>query len=330
MLIVTNGSSVTERLREDRFPATLLSWMDMLYEGPVVAGVDLAGLSEIRSFYLALEGYGYLDEISSDFRRRDEAMARWREHDELVLFFEHDLHDQLELIQVLDYLASQPGLPTTKVTMAVIHAFPGLDERFIGLGQLTASQMRDVLATRQPVTPDQMVVARKAWNALVQPNPLALQALLQDDLRPLPYLKPAIQRLLQELPQARTGVSRTEWQILRVLAAGPRARVDLYFRTQELEDAPFQGDSPIYRALRQLASAAKPAVKIDGETCSLTEFGRRLLAGEGDWTKSLPLNRWLGGTHLKLDGGNWRWDTEKELAVQLPDVPGAPVFGPLG
>jgi hypothetical protein len=324
VLLVTNGSSVTDRLREDRFPATLLSWMDMLYEGPVVAGVDLPTLSEVRGFYLALEGYGLLDEISRDFRARDSAISRWREYPEVVLLFEHDLHDQLELVQILDFMARESGMAETRVTMSCINHFPGLDERFIGLGQLSAGQMRDVIDARKPVTPDQMVTARRIWSAVVHPTPQGLEQLLKEELSALPFAKAAIKRFLQELPFKHIGVSRTEWQILRVLQKGPRSRIDLFYRTQELEEAPFQGDMPVFRALRVLATATTPAVVRNADMFTITDFGRKILAGEADWTRIVPLNRWLGGTHLRPDGGNWRWDEPHQQVLRLQDGPMSP------
>jgi hypothetical protein len=37
---------------------------------------------------------------------------------------------------------------------------------------------------------------------------------------------------------------------------------------------------------------------------SLTETGRRLLAGEVDWVEINGLDRWVGGIHLKSVGGS--------------------------
>jgi hypothetical protein len=40
--------------------------------------------------------------LEVSFERRDEAITRFRDHEEVVLWFEHDLFDQLQLIQILD------------------------------------------------------------------------------------------------------------------------------------------------------------------------------------------------------------------------------------
>lgn len=316
MLLVTNGSTVATRLKEDLYPATLLSWADILYEGPIPAGLDLPTLSEVRSFYLALETYGLLDQITNDFRTRDAVIASWHHHDEVALLFEHDLHDQLHIVQILDFLAQHPGLPETRVTLATINHYPGLDERFIGLGQLSAAQMRDILETRTEVTPDQLVLARQAWAAISDPNPLSVHRFCRNhDLSPLPYLREALERYLQELPKVRGGVSRTEWQILRVLAGGPRSKEEVFYRSQDLEDAPFQGDAPIFRAMRVLGGGPSPALRAERDYFVITDFGTKVLTGQADWLSVQPVNRWLGGVHL-TPKNEWRWDDDGATPVK--------------
>src|SRR5215510_14182507 len=72
----------------------VLVWLDPLHEGPVPADLSLEALSEVRAAYLGVGG---------DLKRRDEQLRRYPDHDEVVLWFEHDLFDQLQLIQLLDF-----------------------------------------------------------------------------------------------------------------------------------------------------------------------------------------------------------------------------------
>ena len=68
-------------------------------------------------------------------------------YDELVLWFEHDLFDQLNLIQVLDWIHRH--VPAGKpVSLVSIGAFPGHPD-FKGLGELAPDDMASLLATRQ-------------------------------------------------------------------------------------------------------------------------------------------------------------------------------------
>ena len=48
--------------------------------------------------------------------QRDRGLVESLNHDEVVLWFEHDLSDQLQLIQILDWFAHQ-GRRRTKLTL---------------------------------------------------------------------------------------------------------------------------------------------------------------------------------------------------------------------
>jgi hypothetical protein len=71
----------------------------------------------------------------NDMRLWRATIERHDSYDELILWFEHDLFDQLNLIQLLTWIRER--LPTTKpVSLVCIGSLPGRAE-FKGLGELT-------------------------------------------------------------------------------------------------------------------------------------------------------------------------------------------------
>ena len=105
-LVITNGD-VAANLISSAFPdSEVLPWCDVIHEGPVPLTEDLPSLSRIRAQYLA-EAYS-IDccEVEERLRNRDAILANHVTFDQTVLWFEHDLYDQLQLIQILDYFAS--------------------------------------------------------------------------------------------------------------------------------------------------------------------------------------------------------------------------------
>jgi hypothetical protein len=93
---VTNGDSVAALLDGEVLP-----WRDVLHEGPVPPGLRLAGLRAVRARFVADCGWASFDDVLRDFESRDRALE---DAEEVVLWFERDLYDQLQLIQVLDRL----------------------------------------------------------------------------------------------------------------------------------------------------------------------------------------------------------------------------------
>ena len=105
MLHVTNGDSAVGVLRR-AVEGEFLPWRDVLHEGPVHAGLPLDALSRRRAAFIASAGWASLPQIEKDFLERDAKLRNSLAHAEVVLWFEHDLYDQLQLIQVLDWRAA--------------------------------------------------------------------------------------------------------------------------------------------------------------------------------------------------------------------------------
>src|SRR5512141_2200096 len=96
-------------MKEAALGGDILPWRDVLHDGPVPAGLTLSGLSRVRAGYLASQGMGEMDDLTRSFAERDAVLERYAEYDTIVLWFEWDLYDQLQLIQLLDYFAEKSG-----------------------------------------------------------------------------------------------------------------------------------------------------------------------------------------------------------------------------
>src|ERR1022692_1427853 len=121
MLHITNGESVS--LPHTGLPGQVICWNDILHDGPVPRGLPLQELSRIRARFIA-EFFGMpLSDVS--FVERDEAIARFHNHEEVVLWFEHDLYDQLQLIQILDWF-SHKDLVHTRLSFISVNSYLSL------------------------------------------------------------------------------------------------------------------------------------------------------------------------------------------------------------
>ena len=108
MLHITNGDITVGVLKAAGMPGTYFAWRDMLHDGPVPAGLSLPELSRVRVEFIASCGWGKAEEIQRQFLTRDAALDASLSEDEVVLWFEPDLHDQLQLCQVLAWYNDQP------------------------------------------------------------------------------------------------------------------------------------------------------------------------------------------------------------------------------
>ena len=248
----------------------------MLHEGPVRAGLPLEALSAERAKFIASAFGVPLAEVEADFRNRDAVFSRAGEHDEIVLWFEHDLYDQLQLIQVLDALGDRPGPPVSLVCEAEY------------LGSMTPERAAELFALRSPVTRGHVAEAAAAWAAFRSADPRSIESV---KCAALVFLDAALRRHLQEYPWSTDGLSLLERRVLQSLQGGPLPFGQLFRAV--VEEPAFLGDAVLAWHLERMQR-------------------ERLLERRGDeWalsgkSRSRRVPRWLGGYEVK--DASLRWD----------------------
>ena len=343
-LHITNGDGVADMLREGGFgDDAILPWRDVLHIGPLQAGISLARQGQSRAAFLksCFTGPGMPPEmeerdVAAEFRDRDRLLSALGADEEVVLWFEHDLYDQLQLVQILDFFTRER--PAQPVSLICIGHYPGV-EFFDGLGNLTPAQLAALHPERKPVSRAAFDLAQRAWAALGAETPSDLQDLLATDLSALPFLEAALLRFCRDFPWVSDGLTLTERRLLQVMqsppAELPRQKAMLpaeryrKFLTRtgsfplifcgymHLEEAPFLGDLVAKRMLDDLCGGEEPLLVATGldtemplspETgYALTAAGEAVLAGQRDRLDCQDFTGWRGG--VDLNGAMpWRWD----------------------
>ncbi|HYW08083.1 MAG TPA: hypothetical protein VE913_14065, partial [Longimicrobium sp.] len=224
-------------------------------------------------------------------------LARFATHDETVLWFEHDLYDQLQLLQVVDWLAEHaPADAPVSLINPPEYLGPAAPERIAAL-----------FAERRALTGEQRELARRAWAAFRAPDPTEIERVLAGDTGALPFLAAALRRHLEQFPAARDGLSRSERQALEAVADGATTPEAAFAEHNRREDPVWLGDATFFGYLRALAAGPAPLLLTDG-ALRLTATGRAVLDGRADRVRTNGIGRWLGGVHLHGADARWRWD----------------------
>ena len=142
----------------------------------------------------------------------------FRDHEEVILWFEHDLYDQLQLIQILDWFSRQ-DLGTTRISLISVDTY---------LGPMRPEQLTPLFETRHTVTAAEFKTARAAWTAFRSPEPAGLSPLVGPDISALAFPNRALLRHLQQFPALSNGLSRAEHQILELTESGLHEFRELY------------------------------------------------------------------------------------------------------
>jgi hypothetical protein len=316
-LHVANGTCTTRLIEAAGIPGATSIWADPLHDGPVPGGLTDAELLEVRTRHLT-EPAGPVDPVN-DMGRWRAVIARHPADDELILWFEHDLFDQLNLIQLLTWI--RQCLPRGKVVSLVcIGSFPG-HPRFKGLGELTPGELGSLLGSRQRVADAQYSLAELAWAAFREATPEPLDQLRRADTSALPYLGRALTRFLQEYPWTTDGLARSERRLLRLAEAGGIDLPAALPRMHDDEDAYYITDTSVAALAEDLSRLSPPLITLttgeSGENplrgaVALTDVGREVLAGQQDRLDLCGIDRWLGGVHLRSGATLWRWDEQRQ------------------
>jgi hypothetical protein len=320
-LHVRCGSDIQQELVRAGFTGDFLSLWDPLSEGPVTTGADWI---EARARFLA-EGSIDLpfEALFAELRDADLQLAASPDrYERVVLWMEHDSHDQLSLIRCLARYAS--GTRPRVLELISVDRFPGTS-RFIGLGQLPPEAMRLLWRRRTPVGPDTLGIAADAWTAVTGDDPRALVALVRRGTPGLPHLARALHRHLRELPSAVNGLSLTEALTLQMLDDGDATIGRLFGMLHaEREPLPFLGDGLFLHIVTEMERAAAPVFQRTAiqpgqpfrDRLTITDTGRAVLRGATDWMSLQPPPRWVGGVRIQAGGPVWRWDDARQDVVR--------------
>jgi hypothetical protein len=276
LLHVTNGDAAAGALQQAGF-REVLPWRDVLHEGPVREGLPLARLSEERARFIADAGWAPFETASEHFRVRDRVLSLSGTHEEVVLWFEHDLYDQLQLLQLLDWFHEHPHPRLSLVCEAEY------------VSRMAPERMRELFASRQSVSKDMLEEGREAWAAFRSPDPSRIAG-----ASTLPFLGAALRRHLQEFPWTTDGLSLLERRVLDVLEEKARAWPRIF--TAIKEDPAFLGDLVLRWHLERMA-----------EEGLVERRGEIWMAVRRKRAKRVP--RWLGGV-LVDERCPWRWDPD--------------------
>ena len=236
----------------------------------------------------------------------------------IELWFDPSPNNQLRLIWILDYLRAEPYMAERLKLRLVDFDLLGAD--VAGLRERTVRAL--------DVTERDFEVARMAWEAYRAPTPELCFGLLSRDFPGLPFLKPAPEQLLAELPSPTTGLGATEARLLELIAKGHNRTKELFQPGGLLETRVFD-QWELGPLLEGLASGPMPAVAgLDSKLATLaphdargrnaafrrsrlllTDFGKAVLAGRDNFRSHNPIRRWWGGT-LLTNERLWRWNPQ--------------------
>lgn len=330
ILHIVNDNSAAAILAGAQLPGEILPWQDALYEGPVVAFKEIDKLAKYRAQYFAARGFGQFKDIENAYLQRNAQLKQYNNYTKVILWFDHDLFGQLQLVQLIDWFYHQEMGNVELCQVNIENLKSG--RKVLRISQLSPVQVTALYQSCHEVTLTQANICRLAWDAFTSTTPHKLISFQPKDLSTMPFLKNAIARLIQEYPSKTTGLSRTEYLIIDAVAKKMFNEDAIFNYMQLKEPVAFMSKTIFLHHLNHLMNAKYPMLvknAITQETAletsigqidvkenpivhsykiTVTKYTNQVIAKWLDWVQLNGINRWIGGVHLS-DGNIWRYDS---------------------
>ncbi|QDO94838.1 DUF1835 domain-containing protein [Formosa sediminum] len=210
-LHITNGGALTNYLLELEFKGDILTWHEMLCEGPTIENINSNKFIEVRQQFLQ-EFY----DIEADILKvkQDLDMLDHSErYNEIILWFEYDLFCHINLIAVISLLLQKKiKLPVFLVSSGRIHGVKELK----GLSELSSSQLTDHYEARVKLTEEDKDLARTLWQLYNGKDHNLLKPFIVKHSS-FDYLSNCLKAHLQRFPNSENGLSELELNVLKLV-----------------------------------------------------------------------------------------------------------------
>jgi hypothetical protein len=300
---IHNGDLTAALVRRAAIPGEHHPFRESLAVGPVPAAFDV----ETRARFLS-EAYDHkLLRVRNDLLEQERTLATAEEHEEIVLWFEHDLFCLANLLFLLERFRGHRNL-------SLIWSHEPLATN-------SEADIAPLFDSRKSVTPELRDAAASGWRAFTAGEPAALNDFISGGAGEFPFLREGLRLHGSRFPSVRNGLGALENRSLSLIAEGASDFVSLFGRLDESHPRFSFGDGEVLRTLRSMAWCAVPVISIaevpesvpPKMSFALTPVATEVIEGTVDFLSGNDPDSWLGGIHVTKEN-LWRWD---EAARQI-------------
>lgn len=304
-LIITNGDGAVGAIKNAEIEAEFLPWRDILHEGPVISKSEIEEVSKIRAEFIADLGWATKAKIKKDFSERDKKLHELSNYESIILWFEHDLYDQLQLLQILDWIYNNE----VKNEIYLI-----CEDQYIG--ESSPDLLLKNYSVKEKLSPKTIKLGSHIWKIFCGNNPKELEKIIEKSNSALPFINSAIKRLLEEFPDEKSGLSRTETQILKIVENEGKSPGEIFRVFLDMEDPKYHGDWTVFQYIHSLCTSSHPLLRYSNgtktfppqnekdylkEVIELTPKGKEVLHERKNNLSVNGIDKWIGGVHINKD-----------------------------
>ncbi|WP_158828691.1 DUF1835 domain-containing protein [Mucilaginibacter lacusdianchii] len=251
-LHILNGDATLQVFNQTGLDGDVLVWREVFSEGPLKESLD-------ADFWKGREAWitqtfddtpeGYQENVIRELEKLNEPYT------EINLWFEFDLHCQVNLLGVKQLLQQQTDLTERNIFLICPDGHPDVPE-FRGMGQLNGEQLEDVFDSRLHLSEYDFNLATEAWQAYVSNDANRLQEWINSTpfWGGLHLLRSAMEAQVKRLQTNEQGQGYIEQVLLHLCQSGIASRSAVYEAFWSQHKIYGMGDAELNIYLEELRS----------------------------------------------------------------------------
>lgn len=211
ILHITNGDSLTSYLKELDFSDPILTWQEMLCEGPTIPNIQSKEFFDLRADFIK-NTYDFdvnADELNKEISKLDNAS----QIDEIVLWFEYDLFCHINLLGVMNLLHQRE---ITSPLSLVCSGRIKKEKSLKGLSELSPDELLSHYKNRIPLLDSDKTLAINLWRTYCGKDHNILKPYITQKSS-FEYMGSCLKAHLKRFPDQSSGLSVIEENILKII-----------------------------------------------------------------------------------------------------------------
>jgi len=307
LLHITNGDSLTDRLKALNLKGDIITWREMLCEGKTLTNVGSESFWKTRFEFLnknyKVSKSWFVEKTLKEYR----SLCNHKQQDQIVLWFEYDLFCQINMLAVISWLKTHRKYAHISL---VCSGNEDETDKMYSLGDVSDEKLLELYENRTELSMNDIEFADYVWQLYCSDNPIRLENLTDFKNYQYDYLSDAIKTHLKRFPTIKNGLNDIENHVLQLsFDKKPKSKREL-LRTVLTDQGVYGfGDSQydrIITTLKPLYSSFNPV--------RLTKKGKQILEGKTSYYATIQdIDAYLGGA-LKY---NFLYNTESDRILKL-------------
>lgn len=288
ILHITNGDDLSRQIIDLKIPGDLITWREMLCEGP--SSMDVGGEEFVlqRKTFL-LEKYQVPEEkYCEEFLEELVKLAAINNYDEIVLWFEFDLFSHMNMLALISFLLqNKKNGPFSLVCSRKLKG----EEEMAPLSQLSPNNLKQHYDHRIPLTNEDIQTAQLIWELYCSKNPKRMTSEIKKTTN-FEYLSSCIRAHIERFPSVKTGLNTLEVNILKLIDEHEIKSMN-HLLGYALQYQGYYGyvDVQMERVLEKLS----PFYDTSDTGIRLNDDGLKAIKGSKNYYQNLKDNEYYGG-----------------------------------